>query len=93
MSESRISELKNKVMKVQEDALQETKKFLDQTLAYNQWAMDTQKQYMKMEQKCWHQDWKIKYLERCIYRLDPKAVLYSESYEEEIKNAKKQKQK
>ena len=51
MSESRISELKNKVMKVQEDALQETKKLLDQTLAYNQWAMDTQKQYMKMEQK------------------------------------------
>ena len=43
MSESRISELKNKVMKVQEDALQETKKLLDQTLAYNQWAMDTQK--------------------------------------------------
>ena len=29
MSESRISELKNKVMKVQEDALQETKKLLD----------------------------------------------------------------
>ena len=49
MSESRISELKNKVMKVQEDALQETKKLLDQTLAYNQWAMDTQKEYMKLE--------------------------------------------
>ena len=44
---------------------------------------------MKLEtSNCWHKDWKIKYLERCIYRLDPKAQLYSESYEEELKNAK-----
>ena len=49
MSESRISELKNKLMKVQEESLKDTQKLLDQTLAYNQWAMDTQKQYMKME--------------------------------------------
>ena len=88
MSESRISELKNKLIKVQEECLKDTQKLLDQTLAYNQWAMDTQKEYMKLETSNWHKDWKIKYLERCIYRLDPKAQLYSESYEEELKNAK-----
>ena len=88
MSDQRITELKNKVMKVQEESLRETHKLLDQTLAFNQWAMDTQKQYMKMEQKLWHADWKKKYLEKLIYRLDPKATLYSEKYEEEIKNEK-----
>ena len=75
MSDQRITELKNKVMKVQEESLRETHKLLDQTLAFNQWAMDTQKQYMKIEQKLWHADWKIKYPKPVIYRLEPKETL------------------
>jgi len=41
-----------------------------------------------MEQKQCDADWKKKYLEKLIYRLDSKATLYSEKYEEEIKNEK-----
>ena len=43
MSQPRITEIKNKLMKVQEEGLKDTQKLLDQALAFNEWAMNVQK--------------------------------------------------
>ena len=79
MSQPRITEIKNKLMKVQEEGLKDTQKLLDQALAFNEWAMNVQREYMKMEQSVFHAKWKVTYLERKLKKIDPKIKLYEEA--------------
>ena len=45
MPNTRTNELKNKIIKMQEETLQDTRKLLDQTLAFNDYAMRQQHRY------------------------------------------------
>ena len=72
-------------MKVQEEGLKDTQKLLDQALAFNEWAMNVQREYMKMEQSVFHAKWKVTYLERKLKKIDPKIKLYEEDIHYEKK--------
>tara|TARA_R100001369_G_scaffold13457_3_gene27860 strand:+ start:226 stop:576 length:351 start_codon:yes stop_codon:yes gene_type:complete len=79
MSSTRISELKNKLIKVQEKALADTSSLLDQTLAFNVWAMETQKKVMNVEQDKWHLEWQVRWLEKNLKKIKPNIKLYEDS--------------
>ena len=62
MSESRISELKNKLIKVQEESLQDTQKTFRSNTCIQSMGYGYAKRVYETETSNWHKDWKIKYL-------------------------------
>jgi|TARA_R110000744_G_scaffold10590_1_gene32839 hypothetical protein len=76
---TRISELKNKLISVHEKALNDTQHLLDQTLAFNVWAMDTQKKCMNLQQDKWHLEWQVRWLEKSLKKIKPNIKLYEDT--------------
>ena len=74
-------QLKNQLIKAHEATLKETQKFLEHSLEFNNWAMETNRKYMQLEQSLWHREWKVSYLEKKL-----KAI---KLYEEDIHYEKK----
>ena len=90
MSQTRLTELKNKLIKVQENALVVARKLITELHEINAWCMDIQKKYMNKESALWHSQWQVRWLERVLIRKDPKIKLYhDEIYADENKKEKK----
>jgi len=81
MISTRTVELKNKLIKVQEQCLKDTQNLLETSILHTEWAMDTQKKYMHQSQTIWHLEWQIRWLERKLRALKPNIELYEDSTE------------
>ena len=71
MSQSKVTEIKNKMMRMQEQMLKDKDIQNKQVMSFNEYAMEVQKKYMQLESKCWYQEWCIRWLERNLLKLNP----------------------
>ena len=91
MSQSKVTEIKNKMMRMQEQMLKDERLLSKQVMSFNEYAMEVQKKYMQLESKCWYKEWCIRWLERNLLKLNPKAVLYEEDIHDAPKEVWKKK--
>ena len=75
---TRISELKNMLMKALQEQIKEKDKMLDQALSWGNWQMTCQKKVSEQSQTIWHLEWQVRWLERNLLRIKPNIKLYED---------------
>jgi len=91
---TRISELKNLLMKALKEQITEKDKMLDQALSWGNWQMKAQETLSHKNQTIWHLEWQVRWLERNLLKVKPNMKLYEDkenNTRDEVHNPAKKK--